>query len=82
MDERRLLTGAARPASWAGSVRTGAVARRPTGRRLDANAWTLYGEALATTSSWEVHYASTSTQSKVTLDETGDAGPARGRRRS
>jgi hypothetical protein len=39
---------------------------------------TLYREALATTRSWSVHYVSTSTLSKVSLLETGDAGPASG----
>ena len=41
-----------------------------------ASASTLYQEALATTHSWSVHYDSTSTESKVTLVESGDAGPA------
>jgi hypothetical protein len=39
---------------------------------------TLYREALATTRSWSVHYVSTSTQSQISLLETGDAGPASG----
>jgi hypothetical protein len=42
------------------------------------SASTLYREALATTASWSVHYTSSSTESKVTLDESGDAGPASG----
>ncbi len=42
------------------------------------SAATLYQEALATTRSWSVHYASSSTQSKVTLLVSGDAGPASG----
>ena len=33
---------------------------------------------MATTHAWSVHYASTSTQSKKTLLESGDAGPASG----
>jgi hypothetical protein len=39
---------------------------------------TLYRDALASTRSWSVHYVSTSTESQVTLYETGDAGPASG----
>lgn len=42
------------------------------------SASTLYREAIATTRSWSVHYASVSTQSKSTLAENGDAGPASG----
>jgi hypothetical protein len=41
-----------------------------------ASASTLYHDALATTRSWSVHYASSSTESKQTLEETGNAGPA------
>jgi hypothetical protein len=41
-----------------------------------ASASTLYKDALATTRSWSVHYASASTESKETLVETGNAGPA------
>jgi hypothetical protein len=39
---------------------------------------TLYREALATTRSWSVHYVSSSTESQVSLLESGDAGPASG----
>ncbi len=39
---------------------------------------TLYRQAIATTKSWSVHYASSSTQSKITLVEIGNAGPASG----
>ena len=42
------------------------------------SASTLYREAVATTRSWDVHYASSSTQSKQTLVVSGDAGPASG----
>lgn len=42
------------------------------------NAATLYHQAIATTKSWSVHYASSSSQSKVTLVEIGNAGPASG----
>jgi hypothetical protein len=55
------------------SVAPAAAASQPT---LDAP--TLYRDALASTHAWSVHYVSTSTQSKVTLTETGDAGPASG----
>lgn len=39
---------------------------------------TLYRTSLATTKSWNVHYVSSSTQSKTTLEESGNAGPASG----
>ena len=39
----------------------------------------LYNDAVATTRSWSVHYASNSTESKRTLVESGDAGPASGK---
>jgi hypothetical protein len=42
------------------------------------DASTLYGDALATTHSWSVHYASASTEAKKTEVESGDAGPASG----
>jgi len=42
------------------------------------SAATLYREAFATTTAWSVHYASASTESKVTLLVSGDAGPASG----
>jgi hypothetical protein len=44
--------------------------------RTAASASTLYRDALATTRSWSVHYDSASTESKVTLVESGNAGPA------
>ncbi len=47
-----------------------------TPSQLDAH--DLYRDALATTRAWYVHYASSSTQSKTTLEESGDAGPASG----
>ena len=72
---RKLATGmlAAMAAAALSSAAPAAAASRPT---LDASA--LYRDALASTRSWSVHYVSTSTQSKVTLAETGDAGPASG----
>jgi hypothetical protein len=42
------------------------------------SAGTLYRDAMASTKGWYVHYHSSSTQSKTTLEETGDAGPASG----
>jgi hypothetical protein len=42
------------------------------------DAVTLYKEAIATTRSWSVHYASASVQSNSTLLVSGDAGPASG----
>jgi hypothetical protein len=42
------------------------------------NADTLYRDAVSTTKSWYVHYTSSSSGSKSTLAETGDAGPASG----
>jgi hypothetical protein len=41
-----------------------------------SSASTLYKDALATTHSWSVHYASDSTESNETLVVSGDAGPA------
>ena len=48
----------------------------PAGRRPIPSASTLYKDAVATTHAWSVHYDSSSTESKVTLVESGDAGPA------
>jgi hypothetical protein len=72
---RRLAVGtlAAMVAAALGWTAPAGAASRPA---LDAS--TLYRDALASTRSWSVHYVSTSTQSKVTLHETGDAGPASG----
>ncbi len=42
------------------------------------SAATLYREALATTTSWSVHYASAGTNSGATILISGDAGPASG----
>jgi hypothetical protein len=46
----------------------------PAGATTPASA--LYEEALASTHAWSVHYESNSTEAKVTLVESGDAGPA------
>jgi hypothetical protein len=42
------------------------------------SASSLYRQALATTKSWSVHYASASDLSHVSILESGDAGPASG----
>lgn len=60
-----------------------AAAASATGASTTASAANLYRQAIATTHAWSVHYASSSTQSstsgtKVTLIESGDAGPASG----
>jgi hypothetical protein len=52
-----------------------AITAVPAGAASESAA-NLYRDALATTHAWSVHYDSTSTQSKVTLVESGDAGPA------
>lgn len=72
---RRLAAGtlAAMAATALSFAAPAAAASHPT---LDAA--TLYGDAIASTRSWSVHYVSTSTQSQVTLYESGDAGPASG----
>ena len=75
---RRRLAGTAgrsRP-SPPGVPAAAAVASACASSSPDATA--LVQEALATTRSWSVHYVSASTQSEVTLVETGDAGPASG----
>lgn len=48
----------------------------PSAAAAATSASTLYHDALATTRAWSVHYASSSTSSKETLVESGDAGPA------
>jgi hypothetical protein len=73
------VTGAAAPALPAPS----SAAAAPTGPGTAAAAGSLYRQTLTTTRSWSVHYVSSSTQTttsgvKVTLLETGDAGPASG----
>ena len=75
---RRLVAGVLLAAAGATGMAAGAtpVAAAPSGSGTSASA--LYKDALATTRSWSVHYASNSTQSKQTLVERGDAGPASG----
>ena len=50
----------------------------PAGASGRTSAATLYREALATTRSWSLHYASDGTVSHVSILESGDAGPASG----
>ena len=50
----------------------------PAAATTGPSAAALYRQAIATTKSWSIHYASSSTQSKVTLVEIGNAGPASG----
>ncbi len=84
MLERRQVTGAVLVGTLlAGSVLAGTLAATVQTPAAAASASTpsvstLYREAIATTRSWSVHYASSSIQSKVTLLESGDAGPASG----
>jgi hypothetical protein len=77
---RRLVTGVLLAAASATAVTLAASAAggaaATTGSATGASA--LYKDALATTRSWSVHYASNSTASKQTLVESGDAGPASG----
>jgi hypothetical protein len=75
MQARRLVAGVA----LVGLLAAAAAQAAPSAASAStASASTLYREAIATTRSWSLHYASTSTQSKVTLLESGDAGPASG----
>ena len=59
------------PRPWSRRPRPTPAAAQPT-----PSASTLYKDALATTRSWSVHYDSASTESKETLVESGNAGPA------
>lgn len=76
MFERRLLAGTL----LAGALLAGAVVGGPVGAASTSSpdASALYRQAIATTHSWSVHYASVSTQASVTLLVSGDAGPASG----
>lgn len=81
---RRLVAGALMAGATAVGVSAVAVATQatqaaPAGASsggATASASTLYKEALTSTHSWSVHYASHSTASNQTLVESGDAGPA------
>ncbi len=76
MEARRLVVGVL----LAGALGMGVAAGLAVGVATPAGATTsasvLYQDALATTHAWSVHYSSASTESKVTLVESGDAGPA------
>ena len=61
---------------------TAALAGPAAATSPSTSASTLYGQAVATTQSWSVHYNSASTQSKQTLLVAGDAGPRREAKRS
>ncbi len=73
-----LVAGALAASAWATAVVLGAGAAAASGFGASASAATLYKDAVATTHAWSVHYASDSTESKQTLVESGDAGPASG----
>ncbi len=79
-----LLAGRARWARWAaGLVAASALPVALTAAPMAAaattsSAATLYGQAMASTKSWTVHYTSTGLNSKVSIVESGDAGPASG----
>jgi hypothetical protein len=75
---RRLVTGVLLATAWATGMAAVAtpVAAAPSGSGTSASS--LYKDAVATTRSWSVHYTSNSTESKQTLVESGDAGPASG----
>ena len=80
VDARRVVAGAllavATVVALAVSVAVQALQSVPAAATSSTGAATLYRDALATTRSWSVHYASNSTESKQTLMETGNAGPA------
>jgi hypothetical protein len=75
---RKVGTGVLLAAALTGvSLAGGALQAGPADAAgTGASASTLYEDALATTHSWSVHYASASDESKETLVETGNAGPA------
>ncbi len=69
---RRLVVGMLLAGATAVGVSVGTAV--PAGATTSASV--LYEEALASTHAWSVHYQSDSTEAKVTLVESGDAGPA------
>jgi hypothetical protein len=74
---RRVGTGVLLAAALTGASLGGvALQAGPAAAATGASASTLYKDALATTRSWSVHYASASSESKENLVETGNAGPA------
>jgi hypothetical protein len=72
VEVRGLVAGVLLAGATAVGVSVGAAV--PAGATTSAS--TLYQEALASTHAWSVHYESDSTEAKVTLLESGDAGPA------
>jgi hypothetical protein len=77
-DARRLVAGVLSAAALGAALAVGVVAglSAAPAAATTPSASTLYNDALATTRSWSVHYASSSTESKKTLQESGNAGPA------
>jgi hypothetical protein len=81
LDKRQVAGTALAGVLLAGPVLAATLATAlgaPPAAASTPSASTLYREAVASTRSWSVHYTSSSTQSKVTLVESGDAGPASG----
>jgi hypothetical protein len=75
---RRLVAGVLLAVGWATGVAIQAAPAAAAPSDSGTSASSLYQDALATTRSWSVHYASNSTESNQTLVESGDAGPASG----
>ena len=75
---RRLVAGSALVGGLALALLTGGPPSAASAPAHTPDASTLYGEAIATTRSWSVHYVSSSTVSQIALLETGDSGPASG----
>ena len=76
MDARRLVAGVLSAAALAAASAVVVGAQAAPAAATTPSASTLYKDAVATTRSWSVHYASASTESKKTLKESGNAGPA------
>jgi hypothetical protein len=76
VDARRLVAGVLSAAALAAASAAVVVVQAAPADATTASASTLYNDVLATTRSWSVHYASSSTESKKTLEESGNAGPA------
>jgi hypothetical protein len=80
VDARRLgagaLLAAVSAAALAAASAVAVVVEVAPAAATTTSASTLYHDALSTTRSWSVHYASSSTESKKTLQESGNAGPA------
>ena len=70
------MTGVVAGVGLAGALATGATPAASASAPQSAQ--NLYREAIASTKSWSVHYASSSTQADQTLLVSGDAGPASG----